>query len=89
MLSSSRWNGNIILFFWRLEATEDTETTLAAMDDSCLSYGLRESIASYLSLTGDDNASFARTRKKKAQSLIYTGSKHKSTLHLPPTYYED
>lgn len=73
----------------RLEVTEDTESTLAAMDDSCLSYGLRESIASYLSLTGDDNASFASARKKKAQSLIYTGSKRKSTLHLPPTYYED
>ncbi|XP_074001688.1 src-like-adapter isoform X2 [Numenius arquata] len=73
----------------RLEVTEDNESTLAAMDDSCLSYGLRESIASYLSLTGDDNASFASARKKKAQSLIYTGSKHKSTLHLPPTYYED
>lgn len=59
------------------------------MDDSCLSYGLRESIASYLSLTGDDNTSFASARKKKAQSLIYTGTKHKSTLHLPSTYYED
>lgn len=69
--------------------TEDTESTLAAMDDSCLSYGLRESIASYLSLTGDNEASFASARKKKAQSLIYTGSKRKSTLHLPPTYYED
>ncbi|NXI36823.1 SLAP1 protein, partial [Galbula dea] len=73
----------------RLEVTEDTESTLAAMDDSCLSYGLRESIASYLSLTGDDNTSFASSRKKKSQSLIYTGSKRKSTLHLPPTYYED
>lgn len=69
--------------------TEDTDSTLAAMDDSCLSYGLRESIASYLSLTGDDNTSFACARKKKAQSLIYTGCKRKSTLHLPPTYYED
>ncbi|KAM4684689.1 src-like-adapter isoform 2-T2 [Amazona ochrocephala] len=72
----------------RLEVTEDTDSALAAMDDSCLSYGLRESIASYLSLTGDDS-SFASTRKKKAQSLIYTGCKRKSTLHLPPTYYED
>jgi len=69
--------------------TGDTESTLAAIDDSCLSYGLRESIASYLSLTGDDNSSFVSARKKKAQSLIYTGSKQKSTLQLPPTYYED
>lgn len=68
--------------------TEDAESTLAAIDDSCLSYGLRESIASYLSLTGDDD-SFATARKKKTQSLIYTRSKRKSTLHLPPTYYED
>uniref|UniRef100_A0A8C9G4U6 Src like adaptor n=1 Tax=Pavo cristatus TaxID=9049 RepID=A0A8C9G4U6_PAVCR len=73
----------------RLEMTGDTESTLAAIDDSCLSYGLRESIASYLSLTGDDNSSFVSARKKKAQSLIYTGSKHKSTLNLPPTYYDD
>lgn len=69
--------------------TEDAESTLTAIDDSCLSYGLRESIASYLSLTGDDNDSFATPRKKKTQSLIYTRSKRKSTLHLPPTYYED
>ncbi|XP_065608038.1 src-like-adapter [Cyrtonyx montezumae] len=73
----------------RLEMTGDTESTLAAIDDSCLSYGLRESIASYLSLTGDDSSSFVSARKKKAQSLIYTGSKHRSTLHLPPTYYDD
>ncbi|KFW77004.1 Src-like-adapter, partial [Manacus vitellinus] len=73
----------------RLEVTEDTKSTLAAMDDSCLSYGLRESIASYLSLTEDDNTSFASARKKKTQSLIYTGNKRKSALHLPPTYYED
>lgn len=73
----------------RLEVTEDTKSTLAAIDDSCLSYGLRESIASYLSLTEDDNASFASARKKKSQSLIYTGNKHKSALHLPPRYYDN
>uniref|UniRef100_A0A8C4U7Q7 Src-like-adapter n=2 Tax=Falco TaxID=8952 RepID=A0A8C4U7Q7_FALTI len=73
----------------RLEVSDYTESTLTAMDDSCLSYGLRESIASYLSLTEDGNASFASARKKKAQSLIYTGSKRKSALHLPPTCYED
>lgn len=69
-------------------SNEDPEDTLA-MEDSCLSYGLRESIASYISLAGEDNSSFLSSRKKKSQSLIYTGSKRKSTLHLPAPYYED
>lgn len=48
------------------------------VDESLFSYGLRESIASYLSLTGDDSSNF--DRKKKSLSLIYSGSKRKSSL---------
>ncbi|KAM9163723.1 src-like-adapter [Pangshura tecta] len=73
----------------RLQISNGEPENTLAMDDSCLSYGLRESIASYISLAGEDNSSFPNSRKKKSQSLIYTGSKRKSTLHLPTTYYEE
>uniref|UniRef100_A0A8D0GWP5 Src-like-adapter n=1 Tax=Sphenodon punctatus TaxID=8508 RepID=A0A8D0GWP5_SPHPU len=77
-------------FNWRNmhRAQMNAENTLA-IDDPRLSYGLRESIASYLSLTGEDDSSFLSHRKKKSKSLIYTGSKRNSTLHFPETYYED
>lgn len=52
------------------------------VDESLFSYGLRESIASYLSLTGDDSSNF--DRKKKSLSLIYSGSKRKSSLFSAP-----
>ncbi|XP_074842747.1 src-like-adapter isoform X2 [Carettochelys insculpta] len=73
----------------RLQISNEEPENMQAMDDSCLSYGLRESIASYISLAGEDNSSFLSTRKKKSQSLIYTGSKRKSTIHLPDSCYED
>nr|XP_034372446.1 src-like-adapter isoform X4 [Arvicanthis niloticus] len=57
------------------------------VDESLFSYGLRESIASYLSLTSDDNSSF--DRKKKSLSLMYTGSKRKSSFFSAPQYFED
>ncbi|XP_006879336.1 PREDICTED: src-like-adapter isoform X2 [Elephantulus edwardii] len=56
------------------------------VDESLFSYGLRESIASYLSLTGDDSTTF--DRKKKSVSLMYSGSKRKSSFFSPP-YFED
>lgn len=57
------------------------------VDESLFSYGLRESIASYLSLTGEDNTSF--DRKKKSLSLMYSGSKRKSSFFSSPPYFED
>ncbi|KAM5280735.1 LOW QUALITY PROTEIN: src-like-adapter [Ctenodactylus gundi] len=57
------------------------------VDESLFSYGLRESIASYLSLTGDEASPL--DRKKKSISLMYTGSKRKSSLFTAPQYFED
>nr|XP_023419810.1 LOW QUALITY PROTEIN: src-like-adapter [Cavia porcellus] len=57
------------------------------VDESLFSYGLRESIASYLSLTGDDASPF--DRKKKSVSLIYSGSRRKSSLFSASQYFED
>ncbi|KAM6171256.1 src-like-adapter isoform 2-T2 [Erethizon dorsatum] len=57
------------------------------VDESLFSYGLRESIASYLSLTADDAGPF--DRKKKSVSLMYSGSKRKSSLFSAPQYFED
>uniref|UniRef100_A0A2K6EPI2 Src like adaptor n=1 Tax=Propithecus coquereli TaxID=379532 RepID=A0A2K6EPI2_PROCO len=68
------------------EDPEGAENPLR-VDESLFSYGLRESIASYLSLTSDDNASF--DRKKKSVSLMYSGSKRKSSFFSSPPYFED
>lgn len=68
------------------EGPEGAENPLR-VDESLFSYGLRESIASYLSLTSDDSSSF--DRKKKSLSLMYTGSKRKSSLFSAPQYFED
>ncbi|XP_004697441.3 src-like-adapter [Echinops telfairi] len=57
------------------------------VDESLFSYGLRESIASYLTLTGDEHAPF--DRKKKSLSLLYTGSKRKSAFFSSPPYFEN
>lgn len=57
------------------------------MDESLFSYGLRESIASYLSLTSDDSTPF--DRKKKSVSLMYSGSKRKSSFFSSTPYFED
>ncbi|XP_007661860.1 src-like-adapter [Ornithorhynchus anatinus] len=56
------------------------------MDDSLLSFGLRESIASYLSVAGEDSSPFGSERKKKSRSLVYMGSKRKSALFTPPSW---
>ncbi|XP_029416187.1 src-like-adapter [Nannospalax galili] len=68
------------------EDPEGTENPLR-VDESLFSYGLRESIASYLSLTGDDTRPF--DRKKKSLSLMYSGSKRKSSFFAAPQYFED
>lgn len=57
------------------------------MDESLFSYGLRESIASYLSLTCEDSAPL--DRKKKSTSLMHTGSKRKSGFFPSPPYFGD
>ncbi|XP_011369407.1 src-like-adapter [Pteropus vampyrus] len=57
------------------------------VDESLFSYGLRESIASYLSLTSNDSAPL--DRKKKSLSLMYSGSKRKSSLFPSQPYFED
>lgn len=65
---------------------EEAENPLS-VDESLFSYGLRESIASYLSLTGDDTSSF--DRKKKSLSVTYGASKRKSSFFAAPQYFED
>ncbi|XP_059528328.1 src-like-adapter isoform X3 [Myotis daubentonii] len=69
---------------------EDPEGTgnPLGVDESLFSYGLRESIASYLSLAGDSGAPL--DRKKKSISLLYSGSKRKSAFFSSsPPYFED
>lgn len=70
----------------RLQDDPEGARDSLGVDESLFSYGLRESIASYLSLTSDDSTSF--DRKKKSMSLIYSSSKRKSSLFSPP-YFED
>uniref|UniRef100_G1M2J3 Src like adaptor n=1 Tax=Ailuropoda melanoleuca TaxID=9646 RepID=G1M2J3_AILME len=71
----------------RLQEDPEGARNPLGVDESLFSYGLRESIASYLSLTSDDNTSF--DRKKKSMSLIYSGSKRKSSFFSSPPYFED
>lgn len=68
---------------------EDAEGTGGPLgvDESLFSYGLRESIASYLSLAGDRPAPL--DRKKKSISLLYSGSKRRSAFFSSPPYFED
>uniref|UniRef100_A0A9L0K2K7 Src like adaptor n=1 Tax=Equus asinus TaxID=9793 RepID=A0A9L0K2K7_EQUAS len=70
----------------RLQQDPEGAENPLGVDESLFSYGLRESIASYLSLTSDDSTSF--DRKKKSLSLMYSGSKRKS-FFSPPPYFED
>ncbi|XP_006830778.1 PREDICTED: src-like-adapter isoform X1 [Chrysochloris asiatica] len=71
----------------RLQDGSQGAEGMLGVDESLFSYGLRESIASYLSLTGDDGTSF--DRKKKSVSLMYSGSKRKSAFFSSPPYFED
>ncbi|EPY77813.1 hypothetical protein CB1_001179023 [Camelus ferus] len=71
----------------RLQEDPEGAGNPLGVDESLFSYGLRESIASYLSLTGDDSTPF--DRKKKSVSLMYSGSKRKSSFFSSPPYFED
>uniref|UniRef100_A0A673V928 Src like adaptor n=1 Tax=Suricata suricatta TaxID=37032 RepID=A0A673V928_SURSU len=71
----------------RLQEDSEGARNSLGIDESLFSYGLRESIASYLSLTSDESTSF--DRKKKSMSLIYSGSKRKSSFFSSPPYFED
>ncbi|KAL8181771.1 UNVERIFIED_CONTAM: hypothetical protein K2H54_027415 [Gekko kuhli] len=61
-------------------------STLLGMEDSGLSYGLRDSIASYLALTSETDSSYVNHRKKKSKSVIYRQDK---PLSVPPFLYHE
>uniref|UniRef100_A0A670YB13 Src like adaptor n=1 Tax=Pseudonaja textilis TaxID=8673 RepID=A0A670YB13_PSETE len=65
---------------------DDDIVDMLGLENSGLSYGLRNSIASYLALTMDDNSSAERKKAKKTQSLIYW-SNHQSQPNF--LYHED
>ncbi|XP_015264323.1 PREDICTED: src-like-adapter [Gekko japonicus] len=67
------------------ENNEDI-STLLRMEDSGLSYGLRDSIASYLALTSETDSSYVSHRKKKSKSVIYRQDK---PLSPPPFLYHE
>ncbi|XP_042555888.1 src-like-adapter isoform X1 [Dipodomys spectabilis] len=71
----------------RLQEDPEVAENPLGVDESLFSYGLRESIASYLSLTTDETSPF--DRKKKSLSLMYSGSKRKSSFFSVPPYFED
>ncbi|XP_066479221.1 src-like-adapter [Tiliqua scincoides] len=70
----------------RSKESNDDIVDALGMEDTELSYGLRDSIASYLALTTGADASYAGSKKKKSRSLIYR-SKYKS--QTPLIYHED
>ncbi|XP_069847544.1 src-like-adapter isoform X3 [Dipodomys merriami] len=71
----------------RLQEDPEVAENPLGVDESLFSYGLRESITSYLSLTTDETSPF--DRKKKSLSLMYSGSKRKSSFFSVPPYFED
>ncbi|XP_026559463.1 src-like-adapter [Pseudonaja textilis] len=70
----------------RSRECDDDIVDMLGLENSGLSYGLRNSIASYLALTMDDNSSAERKKAKKTQSLIYW-SNHQSQPNF--LYHED
>uniref|UniRef100_A0A8C6YG55 Src like adaptor n=1 Tax=Naja naja TaxID=35670 RepID=A0A8C6YG55_NAJNA len=70
----------------RSRACDSDIVDMLGLEDSGLSYGLRNSIASYLALTVDDNSSVTRKKAKKTQSMICR-SNHQSQPNF--LYYED
>ncbi|XP_053106704.1 src-like-adapter [Hemicordylus capensis] len=64
---------------------DDEIADILGMEDSGLSFGLRDSITSYLALTGGTDSSYV-SNKKKSQSVIYR-SKYKP--QNPLIYNED
>uniref|UniRef100_A0A8C5RIH8 Src-like-adapter n=1 Tax=Laticauda laticaudata TaxID=8630 RepID=A0A8C5RIH8_LATLA len=65
---------------------DDDIVDMLGLEDSGLSYGLRNSITSYLALTMDNNSSVVRKKAKKTQSLIYRSNHQPQPNFL---YHED
>ncbi|XP_058031181.1 src-like-adapter isoform X2 [Ahaetulla prasina] len=76
-----RWN-----HMQRSRECDEDIADMLRLEDSGLSYGLRNSIASYLALTMDDNSSFVRKKAKKTQSMIYQSNRQSQPGFL---YHED
>nr|XP_056709962.1 src-like-adapter [Euleptes europaea] len=70
----------------RSKENDDDIAAMLGMEDSGLSYGLRNSITSYLALTSKTDASYVSHRKKKSKSVIYRQDKH---LSQPPFLYHE
>nr|XP_060627692.1 src-like-adapter [Anolis sagrei ordinatus] len=70
----------------RSKVNKDEIVDMLGMEDSGLSFGLRNSISTYLSLTDENDPSYLSTKKKKTQSVIY-----RSNFTSQPTfmYHED
>ncbi|XP_029447913.1 src-like-adapter isoform X2 [Rhinatrema bivittatum] len=73
----------------RLQLNNDGTENSIEMDDSLLSYGLRHSIASYMSLVGDEGTSFTGNKKKNHRQSLSAQYNHKSVLSLAAEYFED
>ncbi|XP_077207578.1 src-like-adapter isoform X4 [Paroedura picta] len=70
----------------RPKENSDDFAAILGMEDSGLSYGLRDSIASYLALTSETDSCYMSQRKKKTKSLIYRPDKR---LSQPPFLYHE
>ncbi|XP_007426171.1 src-like-adapter [Python bivittatus] len=81
MRNKFRWNHT-----QRPKECDDDIVDMLRLEDSGLSYGLRNSIASYLALTMEEDPSFVRKKAKKTQSMIYR-SQHPPQPNL--MYHED
>nr|XP_034981816.1 src-like-adapter [Zootoca vivipara] len=57
---------------------------MLGIEDSGLSFGLRNSISSYLALTGENDSSYTNNRKQKSRSVIL-----RNKFESPFIYHED
>ncbi|XP_030075246.1 src-like-adapter [Microcaecilia unicolor] len=73
----------------RLQLINDRRVNSIEMDDSLLSYGLRHSIASYMSLVGDDEGTSFTNNKKKNRLSFPNRCSHKNVLSLATEYFEE
>ena len=67
----NHWTTSSTFISLRSKEDDDEIVDMLGMEDSGLSYGLRNSIASYLALTGENDSSSYVRKKKKSQSVIY------------------
>ncbi|XP_069477757.1 src-like-adapter isoform X2 [Ambystoma mexicanum] len=72
----------------RLHLNHEGTRTSSENDDSLLSYGLRQSIASYMSLVGDDRPSYPKNKKKDRRSQVITGATRRSVQLMSEEDYE-